>query len=93
MNEGDADNAANVILRETSTLGVRRRSVERYTADREVVEVDTTLGKARVKIKRVDGEVAGIAPEYEDCRTLALKHGLTLAEVMRRVGDEARAQV
>ncbi|MCH8234781.1 MAG: nickel pincer cofactor biosynthesis protein LarC [Chloroflexi bacterium] len=93
VNEGDADSAANVILRETSTLGVRRRAVERYTADREVVEVDTTLGKARVKIKRVDGEVAGIAPEYEDCRTLALKHGLTLAEVMRRVGDEARARV
>ncbi|MCH7641765.1 MAG: nickel pincer cofactor biosynthesis protein LarC [Chloroflexi bacterium] len=91
VKEGDADSAANVILRETSTLGVRRRSVERYTADREIVEVDTTLGVARVKIKRVDGEVAGVAPEYEDCRTLALKHGLTLAEVMRRVADEARA--
>ena len=91
VKESDADSAANVILRETSTLGVRRRSVERYTADREIVEVDTTLGMARVKIKRVDGEVAGVAPEYEDCRTLALKHGLTLAEVMRRVADEARA--
>lgn len=93
VNEGDADSAADVILRETSTLGVRRRAVERYTADREIVEVDSSLGPARVKIKRVDGEVAGIAPEYEDCRTLALKHGLTLAEVMRRVGEEARARV
>ncbi len=80
-------------LRETSTLGVRRRAVERYTADREIVEVETSLGTARVKIKRVDGDVAGIAPEYEDCRTLAIKHGLTLAEVMRRVGDEARARI
>jgi hypothetical protein len=93
VKEGDADQSAMVILRETSTLGVRRRAVERYTADREIVEVETSLGTARVKIKRVDGDVAGIAPEYEDCRTLAIKHGLTLAEVMRRVGDEARARI
>ncbi len=93
VKEGDADQSAMVILRETSTLGVRRRAVERYTADREIVEVETSLGTARVKIKRVDGDVAGIAPEYEDCRTLAIKHGLTLAEVMRRVGDEVRARI
>ncbi|MDP6821670.1 MAG: nickel pincer cofactor biosynthesis protein LarC [Dehalococcoidia bacterium] len=93
VREGDADNAAGVILRETSTLGVRRRAVERYTADREIVELGTSLGPARVKIKRVDGDLAGIAPEYEDCRALAIKHGLTLAEVMRRVSDEARARV
>jgi uncharacterized protein (TIGR00299 family) protein len=93
VKEDDADQTAMVILRETSTLGVRRRAVERYTADREVVEVKTSLGTARVKIKRVDGDVAGIAPEYEDCRILAIKHGLTLAEVMRRVGDEARTRI
>ena len=93
VRQADADSAADVILRETSTLGVRRRAVERYTADREVIELTTTHGAARVKIKRVDGEVAGISPEYEDCRTLALKHGLTLAEVMRRVEDEARSRV
>jgi len=93
VKEDDADQTAMVILRETSTLGVRRRAVERYTADREIVEVETSLGTARVKIKRVDGDVAGITPEYEDCRTLAIKHGLTLAEVMRRVGDEARARI
>lgn len=93
VKEDDADQTAMVILRETSTLGVRRRAVERYTADREIVEVETSLGPVRVKIKRVDGDVAGITPEYEDCRTLAIKHGLTLAEVMRRVGDEARARI
>ena len=93
VKEDDADQTAMVILRETSTLGVRRRAVERYTADREIVEVETSLGTARVKIKRVDGDVAGITPEYEDCRTLAIKHGLTLAEIMRRVGDEARARI
>ena len=93
VKESDADQAANVILRETSTLGVRRRAIERYTADREIVEVETSLGTARVKIKRVDGEIVGIAPEYDDCRAIALKHGLAFSEVMRRVGDEARTRI
>lgn len=93
VREGDADKAANVVLRETSTLGVRRRSVERYTADREIVEVETSLGAARVKIKRVDGDVVGVAPEYDDCRALAIKHDLPFAEVMRRVADEARSRI
>jgi len=93
VKETDADQAANVILRETSTLGVRRRAVERYTADREIVEVETSLGTARIKIKRVDGEIVSIAPEYDDCRALAIKHGLAFSEVMRRVGDETRTRI
>ena len=93
VKEADADIAAKIVLRETSTLGVRRRSVERYTADREIVEVETSLGTARVKIKRVDGEVVGVAPEYDDCRLLAMKHDLPFAEVMRLVSDEARSLI
>lgn len=93
VKESDADKAAKVILRETSTLGVRRRPVERYTADREIVEVETSLGKARVKIKRVEGDVVGVAPEYDDCRSIAIEHNLAFAEVMRQVADKARTLI
>ncbi|MFP6679541.1 MAG: nickel pincer cofactor biosynthesis protein LarC [Dehalococcoidia bacterium] len=93
VKETDADKAAKVILRETSTLGVRRRPVERYTADREIVEVATSLGKARVKIKRVEGEVVGVAPEYDDCRSIAIEHNVAFAEVMRQLADKARTLI
>ena len=46
---------ARMMLRETSTLGVRVRPVARYEADREVVSVETSLGPMAVKVKRLDG--------------------------------------
>ena len=83
------DSAAELILKETSTLGIRRRPVRRYEAEREVVEVDTPLGTVPVKLKRLDGEVVQVSPEYEACREIARETGLPLAEVMRVVSDAA----
>ena len=42
-----------LIMRETTTLGVRVRPVTRYEAERESVTVETTLGAVRVKVKRL----------------------------------------
>jgi uncharacterized protein (DUF111 family) len=68
-------------MRETTTLGVRRRAVERHICEREVVRVATALGDVRVKRKRWQGEDLGAAPEYEDCARLAREHGVPLREV------------
>ncbi len=88
--EGDlVDQVAELMLRETSTLGVRRRTVQRYEAERQIVEVDTSLGKVPVKLKRIGDTIAQAAPEYEACREIARATGLPLAEVMRRVANEA----
>ena len=84
---------AGAILGETSTLGVRVHTLSRYEADREVVVVSTSLGQAGVKVKRVDGRVAGLSPEFEDCREIALREGLPLQEVYRRVERDARAEL
>jgi uncharacterized protein (DUF111 family) len=83
------DQVAELILKETSTLGVRRRTVQRYEAEREMVTVDTSLGKVPVKLKRIGDTIAQAAPEYEACREIARAVGLPLAEVMRRVANEA----
>ena len=77
------------LLRETSTLGVRVRSLSRYEAEREIVEVETTFGPVPVKVKRMDGTTVGVAPEYEACRAIALEKGLALQEVYRLVQREA----
>ncbi len=77
------------LLRETSTLGVRVREVRRYEAERESITVTTPLGEARVKVKRLPGEPPRAAPEYDDCRALALRSGLPLVEVFRIVGEAA----
>ena len=77
--------AVELILRETPTLGIRRRSVERYAAHRETVAVETADGMVRVKVKYLEGVAVAAAPEYEDCRRIALATGRPLGEVYREV--------
>jgi uncharacterized protein (DUF111 family) len=81
-----------VFLRESSTLGVRILPVRRHEAAREIVQVETPLGPARVKLKRVGGRIVGAAPEYDDCRKLAQESGLPLQEVYRLVQRAAEDQ-
>jgi uncharacterized protein (TIGR00299 family) protein len=82
---------AHVMLRETSTLGLRVREVRRYEAEREIVRFASSLGEVGLKIRRLPGERPRIAPEFEDCRRLALQTGQTLLEVYRIVDAEASA--
>ena len=81
--------AIELIMRESSTLGVRVRPIARYEAERQVVEVDTSLGKVDVKVKKVDGREVGVTPEYESCRRIALEKDLSLKDVYRVVQREA----
>ncbi len=84
---------ARLILRETSTLGVRVRPLYRYEAEREVIEFQSSLGPAAVKVKRLPGEPPCAAPEYEVCKRLAETSGLPLAQVYRIVQAEAEAHL
>ena len=85
--------AVSLLLRETTTLGVRRRVVERYEAEREMREVHTEFGQVAVKTKLLDGVPIAAAPEYDVCRAIALEHGLPLQEVLARVTQAAREQL
>jgi len=91
--EAQEEAVARLLLRETSTLGVRVRPVHRWEADREVLEFESSLGPAAVKIKRLPGHSPTLAPEYEACKQLAEASGLPLAEVYRIVQSEAQSKV
>jgi len=77
----DAPNLANLILRETPTLGVRYHTESRFKAGREMRQVDTPWGTVRVKLKLLGKEIVSASPEYEDCAALARGAGVPLAEV------------
>jgi hypothetical protein len=91
--ESEEEALAGFILRETSTLGVRVRPVHRWEAEREVLEFESSLGPAAVKVKRLPGEPPRVAPEYEACKVLAERSGLPLAEVYRIVQAEGEARL
>ncbi|MCI0776954.1 MAG: nickel pincer cofactor biosynthesis protein LarC [Chloroflexi bacterium] len=78
-----------VLLSETSTLGVRVSEVSRHEAERETFEFESSLGPAAVKVKRLPGRAPVVAPEYEPCARIARERGMPLAEVYRVVQAEA----
>jgi len=79
--EADADRFSEMILRETTALGVRRHAADRRKLRREVVTIDTPLGQVRVKLGRLNGELVQAAPEYESCRAVAAKAAVPLKAV------------
>jgi hypothetical protein len=61
-----------LILRHTTTLGVRVHAVHhRHEARRELREVQTPFGAVRVKVKWIGPEPIAAMPEFEDCRLRA----------------------
>ena len=78
------------LMRESTTLGVRVSYPERYEAEREVLDVETELGTARVKIARYAGDAVNVSPEYESCRILSVSSGVPLKEVYGIVLEAAR---
>lgn len=78
-----------IIMKETSTLGIRRSVVSRYCMDRDFISVDTGIGQVRVK-HASRGEIEKLAPEYEDCREIAKKTGLPIREVYDIAMEKAR---
>lgn len=85
----DENKMLEILFHETSTLGVRIQQVRRPRVDREIVRVMTKLGEANVKIKRVNGRVISVAPEYDDCRRLAIASGVSLQDVYRVISRAA----
>jgi uncharacterized protein (TIGR00299 family) protein len=76
------------LIKETTTLGLRWREEERSCAEREMLNLQTRYGKVRFKLARWEGRMVNLAPEYEDCKRLALKKRVPLKEVF----EEARKQ-
>ncbi|HEY1808749.1 MAG TPA: nickel pincer cofactor biosynthesis protein LarC, partial [Acidobacteriaceae bacterium] len=71
-----------LLFRETTTLGIRRREEERVILERTFVTVETPYGKIRMKIASAAGETLNAMPEYEDCRRAAREHNVPLRVVM-----------
>ncbi len=73
-----------LLLRETTTIGLRWRFENKLALAREFAEVETEWGKVRIKVARwPSGEVANASPEYEVCRNLARTHKVPLKQVMQ----------
>ena len=89
INETDKTKIADFIMLETSTLGIRVRSVERIEAERTIERFLASVGEIGVKLKKKDGVVVGVSPEYEDCKEIAMNSNVPLQRVYALVQQEA----
>ncbi len=78
----DADALLPIILTETTTLGVRRSSIERLSLPRSIEVVETRYGSIHVKVTRWQ-DIQRAVPEYEDCKRAAEASGAALIDVMQ----------
>jgi uncharacterized protein (TIGR00299 family) protein len=70
-----------LVLRESTTLGVRTFPVERTMLERHHVTVETRHGPVRIKVGMLGKEALNAAPEYEDVRALAKAAGVPVKQV------------
>jgi hypothetical protein len=79
---GTKEAVEDLLLRESTTLGVRSYRVERKALERDWVDVETPWGRVRVKRGLRNGVVLNAHPEFEDCRKVAESAGVPLKQVM-----------
>ena len=78
-----------ILFRETTTIGVRRRRVERDVLERRFAEAETEQGTARVKVCRLPDGQEVFYPEYESVKELARRSGKAYREVYQAVKEAA----
>ncbi len=74
-----------VMFQHTRTLGIRKSTHDRSILVRREVLVDTPWGTVVCKEVIYPDGTRGLSPEYEDCRKIAIEHGLKLADIVRTV--------
>ncbi|MGC2752615.1 MAG: nickel insertion protein, partial [Candidatus Acidiferrum sp.] len=78
----DTNLLMSLIFAETTTFGVRTYRAQRRVLPREWVNVATEFGDVRIKVSRVNGRILHVAPEFEDCRKLAVEKNVPLQRVI-----------
>lgn len=74
-----------IVLTETSTLGVRTYQAKRYKLKKAMETLDTIYGPVRIKSGYAGSERKNIAPEFEDCRVIAEKTGKPLKNIYQEI--------
>jgi pyridinium-3,5-bisthiocarboxylic acid mononucleotide nickel chelatase len=79
---------AELLFRETTTIGLRWRLENRFTLERDFIKVKTRFGEISCKTATRNNELVNVMPEYEECKRSAIDQKIPLKTVL----EEARAQ-
>jgi uncharacterized protein (TIGR00299 family) protein len=88
--KADKDKFISLLVRETPTLGVRVREVERVCLKREISKIETKFGTIPVKIARFGDRIVNVKPEFETLKEIARRENLPLREVEAEIRKEIK---
>ncbi len=77
------DVLSQIILNQTTTFGIRTIEMDRMILDREIVDVKTPWGTAKIKIGKLDGEIIQSSPEYKSCLQMAKKNNIPIKTIYK----------
>lgn len=87
---GSEDRIAEVMLRETSTIGIRRLPFDRVERPRRMVEVVTRFGPIPIKVSEGPYGPPQLKPEFDACVAAAEAHGVPVKEVIFEALEQGR---
>jgi hypothetical protein len=76
--------AAEMLFRETTTIGIRYYEADRMVLEREMEQIQLPGGTVGIKVSRLEGKIVNFTPEYEDCRKIAAACGVSFKVVSAR---------
>lgn len=82
------NNVTEILLTETTTLGVRKYKVEKTMMKREFSSINTRFGNIRIKTSLLNGKKVKCKPEYDDCRNIASERNIPINTVYEEVYKE-----
>lgn len=92
-NENKREDLIKIILKETTSIGVRFYEAGRRTLEREVKTIETEFGKVNIKIAKLNDNLVKIIPEYEECKKIAKRLNLPLIEVIKNLKNQIEVKV
>jgi hypothetical protein len=82
---------SDLLIRETTTIGLRWRVENRIKAKRSFEGIDTEYGLVKLKIARKGETMINLTPEYDDCKRLAREKNVPLKSVISAAWASAAA--
>ena len=94
VEENKKEICCNIIIEETSSLGIRVEKLdERIAAERQLFKVETIYGNVSCKAAFYKGKLVNVSAEYEECAAIAKEKNIPLKLVQRIAVNEAHKRL
>jgi pyridinium-3,5-bisthiocarboxylic acid mononucleotide nickel chelatase len=88
VNKKNVSSISDFILENTTSIGLRYYPVSRNILNRDIKEINTSLGKIKVKEVVLPSGKKRITPEYDSCATIAKEKKIPITQIFSLVNSE-----